>query len=417
VAVLKQLDKLVGQGAIVTGPAPVATVGLIDLRENLGEWNGLVKKLWNDSTVHHVRQSQTLDRLLAEDAHVRPDFAFTSAAQEARVEFIHRRDGETDAYFLTNQTGKPVVITADFRAGRRQPELWDADTATMTKAIAFDANEGRVRLPISLDAAGSLFVVFREPLADSWVTSVTRQGGAPVVNAASIAGDGQSFVADNAGSYVVRRSDGREQTLSVNAPAAPLEVTGPWHVTFQERRGAPASIDLDRLISLSTHADPGVKYFSGTATYTAKASVPPKSLADDVVATLDLGAVRDVAEVTINGQRVGIVWKTPFTADVTKYLKPGENEIVIAVTNTWVNRMIGDEQIPPDVKYATDGSKFTLGRLAEFPAWFNDPEAVRNRKRIAFPMWKHYEKDSPLTESGLLGPVHLKFARIAEIPR
>ena len=73
--------------------------------------------------------------------------------------------------------------------------------------------------------------------------------------------------------------------------------------------------------------------------------------------------------------------------------------------------MIGDEQIEPDVKYATDGSKFTIGRLAEFPSWYNDPAAVKARKRVAFPMWRHYEKDSPLLESGLIGPVKIVFAK------
>ncbi|MGB7160671.1 MAG: glycosylhydrolase-like jelly roll fold domain-containing protein, partial [Tepidisphaeraceae bacterium] len=135
----------------------------------------------------------------------------------------------------------------------------------------------------------------------------------------------------------------------------------------------------------------------------------------DTRAYLDLGAVRDVAEVTVNGHRVGIVWTAPFAADVTKHLKPGENTITIAVTNTWVNRMIGDEQIEPDVTYATDGSKFTIGRLAEFPSWFNDPAAVKNRKRIAFAMWKHWEKDSPLVESGLIGPVRVRFAKMVPL--
>ncbi|MGB7160155.1 MAG: glycosyl hydrolase, partial [Tepidisphaeraceae bacterium] len=272
VAVLKQLDKLVNDGAVVVGPAPVATVGLIDLRNNLAEWNGLVKKLWSDSSDKRVRVARSLDEVL-EGSGVKPDFAFTSEAEGATIEFIHRTDENVDAYFLTNQTGKPVVITADFRAGSRRPELWDAMTGTVAKARSFEAANGCVRLPLALDAGGSIFVVFREPLSDNWITSITRDGGKEVANDAALASNDRSFVATEPGSYVVRFVDGREHRANVDSIPSSVEVPGPWQVAFQERRGAPASIQLDRLVSLSKHAESGVKYFSGTATYTTTVNV------------------------------------------------------------------------------------------------------------------------------------------------
>ena len=413
VAVLKELDELVQAGAVVVGPAPVATVGLMDLRNNLAEWNGLVKKLWNDASERKVQEA-SLEEVLAQNG-LKPDFEFESENPSAKIEFIHRMDENFDAYFLTNQTGKPVMVGGRFRIGHRQPELWDAVTRKITKAKSFAVEDGRMLIPLSLDAGGSIFVVFRGAPNGKDATWITYDAGNHLPNDATVATDDQALIAATPGEYVVTYVDGGEHRTTVEAIPTPVEATGPWQVAFQAGRGAPASITLERLASLSTHADSGVKYFSGTATYSTTLAIPQDKLGPDVRAYLDLGAVRDLAEVAINGKPVGVVWTAPFRVDVTEHLKPGENAVTVAVTNTWVNRMIGDEQIEPDVKYATDGSKFTIGRLAEFPSWFNDPAAVKARKRISFPMWRHYEKDSPLLESGLIGPVTLRFARVVAV--
>jgi hypothetical protein len=91
---------------------------------------------------------------------------------------------------------------------------------------------------------------------------------------------------------------------------------------------------------------------------------------------LDLGKVKEIAEVSVNGRPLGILWKAPFQADVTSALRPGANQVEIKITNLWPNRMIGDQQ--PSVT-----------------------------KRFTFTDYKPYTKDSPLLESGLLGPVTL----------
>ena len=148
---------------------------------------------------------------------------------------------------------------------------------------------------------------------------------------------------------------------------------GPWKIGFQPGRGAPASITLDKLASWSDSSDPGVKYFSGTGTYTKSIDASPAWFARSAQVWIDLGDVKNLAEVLVNGKSLGIVWHAPYRINVTSALKPGKNELVVKVTNAWVNRLIGDQQ-PGAVQYT-------------------------------FADVKPYRANSPLLASGLLGPV------------
>ncbi len=112
--------------------------------------------------------------------------------------------------------------------------------------------------------------------------------------------------------------------------------------------GLRRQITLEKLISWSEHSDPGVKYFSGTATYTNNLQVPANAIAEGRRWFLDLGRVEVMAEVSLNGQPLGILWKPPSRVDVTKALRPGDNELTVKVVNLWINRLIGDEQLPED---------------------------------------------------------------------
>jgi len=147
-------------------------------------------------------------------------------------------------------------------------------------------------------------------------------------------------------------------------------------VTFQPGRGAPASIVLEKLISWPECADDGVKYFSGAGTYTQTIQASPNWFKKGAKLWIDLGDVKNLAEVTVNGKSLGIVWHTPYRVDATSALKPGSNEVKIRVINAWVNRLIGDQQ--PDAT-----TKYTFADV------------------------KPYKADSPLLPSGLLGPVRV----------
>ncbi len=200
------------------------------------------------------------------------------------------------------------------------------------------------------------------------------------------------------GSYALDR--GAPVKISV---AAPIAVDGPWHVAFQEHRGAPPAIELPQLMSWHRYPDTGVKYFSGTATYSRALDVPADFVASDKRVVLDLGRVEVIASVRLNGKEVGILWKEPYRIDLTDAVHAGTNELEINVTNLWPNRLIGDEELPAENSYATGGEH----GITKLPLWYASGEPKPPGGRVTFTTWKFFSKGEPLYESGLLGPVRL----------
>ncbi|GAB3170808.1 glycosyl hydrolase [Telluribacter humicola] len=217
------------------------------------------------------------------------------------------------------------------------------------------------------------------------------------------------------GLYTLRSNTGQRSSVHIKALPQPQELAGPWRVNFPPDLGAPAQITLPELQSLHKHEQPGVKYFSGTATYTKQFDIPASTL---VAGTnekrrvfLDLGQVEVIAEVTVNGRDMGTLWTRPYRVDITDAIKAGSNNVEIKVTNQWPNRLIGDEQQPDTVKYTSGGAgpfgALSSGAIQELPDWYKQGKPKPNNGRVAFTTWKHYTKDSPLLESGLVGPVKL----------
>jgi len=185
-------------------------------------------------------------------------------------------------------------------------------------------------------------------------------------------------------------------------------VTGPWQVQFPADWGAPDHVALDKLISWSDHGDPGVKYFSGVATYTRTVNIPAEMLGNDRRLYLDLGNVQVMAQVTLNGKDLGTAWKPPYRVDITDAAQPGENALELKVANLWVNRLIGDEQLPEDSGRDPEGS------LQEWPRWLNEG-APSPAGRYTFTTWRLWTKDAPLQPSGLLGPVVLQPTQVVPV--
>ena len=98
-------------------------------------------------------------------------------------------------------------------------------------------------------------------------------------------------------------------------------------MTFQEGRGAPAKATFEKLISWPDHEDKGIKYFSGTATYRKTINIPADRFGENRSLLLDLGSVKEIAEVRLNGQDLGILWKAPFRVDITKAAKAGRQRV------------------------------------------------------------------------------------------
>jgi hypothetical protein len=205
------------------------------------------------------------------------------------------------------------------------------------------------------------------------------------------------------GSYALQGATGKS-TLKISGIGKPVEIAGPWQVSFPPNFGAPPEVTLPELISLHQHSDPGVKYFSGTATYSKQLSLSPGAPSGDRRLYLDLGWVHVVAEVRLNGKDLGLLWKPPYRLDITSAARHGENKLEVVVTNPWVNRLIGDEQLPPENEYGPDGA------IKVIPEWFLQGKPKPPGARITFATWKHYNKDSPLLVSGLVGPVRLRTA-------
>ena len=110
----------------------------------------------------------------------------------------------------------------------------------------------------------------------------------------------------------------------------------------------------------------------------------------------------------MNGKHLGVLWTAPWRIEVTSAIKSGDNLIEIAVTNVWANRLIGDEQEPPDWIWEVGDPKIGSGEfMKEFPDWFLKNEPRPSKGRFTFTTWNYFHKDSPLTPSGLLGPVRL----------
>jgi hypothetical protein len=340
VPVLRKIRDLVAAGAIVAGPKPVATPSLSD---DPRDFSALADQLWGaGSGVRATGQGrvfagQTAGQALAA-LPAAPDFEYTKPQTDTELLFVHRRLADGDVYWVNNRNHRDEAVDATFRVEGKAPELWHPETGAIEPA-SYRIAGGRTTVPLRLDPDGAVFVVFRKPAR------------APSLS------------------------------LPEKVETRLASVGGPWEVAFQPDRGAPPSITLGSLSSWSDNADPGVKYFSGTGTYKHVLQAPSTWFQSGAHMWLDLGAVKNLAEVLINGQSLGVVWKRPFRVDVTNALKPGANEVQIKVTNLWVNRLIGDQQ----------------------------PDAV---KKYTYTTQAFYRADSPLLPSGLLGPVQV--IRIAD---
>lgn len=232
------------------------------------------------------------------------------------------------------------------------------------------------------------------------------------VEVAPFSNEGDHLIAFFNGVYSVTRQTGKPRTTKVTNRDG-INLSDNWTITFPKNSGAPEKIDLPKLQSLHTHGIPGVKYFSGTCVYSKTFKGFTKIKKDRRRYILDLGAVEVIAEIVINNKHLGTFWARPFVIDVTDHLNEGDNTLAIHVTNLWPNRLIGDEQEPEVYKYSPGGggkgfASLGGGAIQELPEWYARNQPKPNDGRVAFATWKHYTKDSPLLQSGLIGPVILR---------
>lgn len=329
---LRRIAGLAEAGATIVGLPPSASAALTD---DPREFRELVGKLWSGGLVTRVGQGRIIADTNAESAlrsiSIDPDFDYVKPADDSEVLFVHRKLADGDIYFVNNRRNRPERIEARFRVAGKAPELWRADTGG-NAPVSYRVEGNRTVVPLTLGAEESLFVVFRRPTST-----------------------GEVILPDPAA-----------------APSA--GIAGPWKVAFQTGRGAPATASLATLKPLNEHAVPGIRFFSGVATYTTSFELPSGYRTGQPL-LLDLGQVGDLAEVRVNGKPVGTAWHAPFQVPVGSAVRPGKNTLEVRVANLWVNRLIGDQQ----------------------------PGATK----IAWTAMPTYKADAPLRSAGLIGPVTL----------
>ena len=197
-------------------------------------------------------------------------------------------------------------------------------------------------------------------------------------------------------------ASGKRQSVALPKPTAAAALKGPWNVVLDSPVEESRKLVMPALENLAAHSDPAVKYFSGTATYSLKFEM--QDLKSKM--TLDLGKVHDLARVTLNGRDLGVLWQPPFQLDISPALKTGTNQLEIAVTNTWHNRLVGDEQFPADFEWGEDRGEKGHAMKA-YPDWFVKNQARPEKNRKCFVVWYYHRKDTPLQPAGLVGPVML----------
>jgi hypothetical protein len=358
---LRQVKSLVERGATVIGPAPSKSPSLADYPGCDEEVARLAASLWPAGSAGDSSDTRRVGKGLVVRSPGADPVAATGAAgnsavfrelypgygavarllrslgvpedfeADATLRFTHKRAGQADVYFVANGTGKPLKARCSFRVTGRQPELWNPMSGTIRTLPGFSIEATRTLVPLEFDVDESCFIVFREKAGRGSIATPNHPQTAPVA-----------------------------------------EIRGPWTVRFPEGRGAPRDLALESLIDGSTHADPGVRFFSGVATYSTRFDAARMSGR----VWLDLGRVAVVARVRLNGSDVGTVWKTPFRLDISRALQPGSNTLEVEVANLWLNRLIGDSALP-------------------------------QAQRVTWTTWNPYKPGMPLPESGLLGPVRI----------
>ncbi len=410
-ATLKHLKKLAETGAVIVGDKPSAPAGRADLGD---EWNRLVADLWKNSETSPVKPESSFSKLLAQ-LHIEPDFVCTTDPQ-APVNYIHRRTATEDIYFLCTTSAVPVAIDGDFRVAGKQPELWDPASGRVSVCPVFDTSGTRTKVRLSLDAVGSAFVVFRRPLPAQWFTACMLPDGKAAALGRELDADAQGALWSKvSGTFHLTANTGGGQNVAVEKVPAVLPVESEWAVTFNPAIGEAFTRQMTNLQSLAKSTENALKYFSGSAVYKTEFSVPAETLRKEIRCILNLGDVYDVAEVRVNGMAAGMLWKPPFMLDMTALLQPGINQLEVTVANKWVNRLMAETKLPSDAQYQTKSKSNPsgVGLIESFPAWYNDPSAPRTRS-VFMTYCPYYSSKAELPDSGLAGPVQIRF--LAKLP-
>jgi hypothetical protein len=314
---LAKIKELVQNGAVILGPKPERSPSLQGYPQADQQVKSIADELWGNADgiktkVNHYGKGLVINGMDMQDAlnliKVIPDF---NATGNYAPLFIHRQLKDGAIYFISNQKNETTNINATFRISGKKPELWDAVTGSVRDLPTYHQTGTTTSLPIRLAANESAFIVFR-------------------------------------------KDDARSNNTKPNYPIVEksINIAKPWTVTFDSKmRGPERSMIFNTLTDWSVSANDSIKYYSGKAFY--HNTFPISKIEKGVTYMIDLGVVKDIAKISLNGIDLGGCWTPPYQVDITKALKPGENKLEIKVVNTWVNRLLGDALLPAGQRKTT----------------------------------------------------------------
>ena len=350
-----KLKQLVQAGATIVGRKPLQAPGLTEYPRCDADVRAIADELWGPCDGKAVKQHTfgagrvywgvPLREILAGDG-IGPDFEHAGTAW---LDYVHRTSDDADIYFVINRNDRVEALDCAFRVLGRVPEIWDPVIGEKRAAVAWRQTAARSIVPMAFAPFQSFFVVFPR---EANVASERR-------TAANNAAAGVGAVAKN---------------FPESSASTMLE--GPWTVHFDPERGGPTTAQFAKLDDWTSRSEEGIRHYAGTARYLKRISVAPPA---GVRVWLDLGVVKNIASVRLNGKDLGVVWTAPWRVDLTPALETGENELEISIANLWHNRVVGDAALSEKDRKARTNIPI-------------DPKA-------------------PLLPSGLLGPVTLQLVK------
>ena len=359
--ILDKIRALVEGGVTLVGARPKGSLGLVNYPASQEHVTRVAALLWGEAAESsnirqvgkgRVIQGTALETVLGADG-LPPDLELRTGTNDIQLDWIHRQTDQTDIYFIANLSETAGQVDAAFRVSENAPELWDPVTGDRRDLPEFHREQGRTVVPLQFAAKQSWFIVFQKPIGNTKAPN--------------------------------RRNFRDSSRVS--------ELTGPWEVSFDPGWGAPGTVAFAELQDWITRAEEGIKYFSGTAIYRKTFDT-----ADSAATHLDLGVVKNLARVKLNGEDLGIVWTAPWRVKLGRSLHARGNRLEIEVVNLWPNRLIGDGSLPRQKRLTkTNVRTYDANLPAAFPCWW-DLDCEERKKTGAQP---------PLLSSGLLGPVRL----------
>ncbi|VAX27447.1 hypothetical protein MNBD_IGNAVI01-1585, partial [hydrothermal vent metagenome] len=375
-ALLEKIESLVKEGAIIVGMPPLKSPSLVNYPECDQKIRSLAKTIWggfetpanmterkygkgkiywggniyqHDSTALFPQYDVTA--ALLKKMGVNEDFRSSGS-----IRYTHRTTENEDIYFISNRSNQIVIDTCTFRVEEGTPELWDPVNGETRLLPEYSHQDGLTLIPITLEKDQSFFIVFPK-----------------------------------------NRKNAKQLSTGIkNFPEVKTikQIKGEWVVSFDPKWGGPEKIKFDKLEDWSKRPEEGIRYYSGIAVYNKSFDLSEASnFKNNAELYLNLGKVKNLARIRLNGNDLGIIWTSPWRVKITDIIKAKGNQLEIEVVNLWANRLIGDENMPDD------GVKDH-----KWPEWLLKDQP-RTSGRYTFTTNRYYKKGMPLRESGLLGPV------------